>query len=494
MIKTPGQSGEMAILEQEIVETPFGPGDVIAGKYEVLNLVGTGGMGYVVSARHLELGELVALKFLRREAQANEELAERFAREARAAARIKSEHVVRVFDVGTLPDGVPFIVMEHLEGEDLGSVLERQGRLPIKTAVEYVMQACEGLASAHVNGVVHRDVKPENLFLTRQAGNIELIKILDFGISKVALGGLAGATRRQMIRTSMPMGSPIYMSPEQIRSSDTVDARTDIWSLGCVLFELLTEVTPFDAPSVMQVGAAILEQEPTRLRSLLPDAPAELEAVILRCLNKDVSKRYTNVAELAVELYAFAPRRARIFAERCNSLLAGRPLEILSTAPPPRETPKPARAEVAAVSHVARIEPSVPPAPAKANPWKGALIGLAVLGSAAAGYLTFRQVHEAPAASATLSVQPMQSEAAPERAGDGEPAAAPGAPSGADRAPAANPTEAGTENAGAASAAGAAAAKARAPNNWRPRRPAPPPPVKGKPVRTTSSDEPDVGF
>jgi serine/threonine-protein kinase len=314
---------------------PFLPGDIIAGKYEAQKLIGSGGMGYVVAALHVELGEKVALKFLRPEALVIPELIERFAREARAAAKIRSEHVARVFDVGALPDGAPFIVMEHLEGQDLCDVLHQQGPMPTKVAVEYVMQACEALAAAHAAGVVHRDIKPENLFLTRHAQGLDFIKILDFGISKVALA----QGKRSNVRTQMPLGSPVYMSPEQIRSSEQVDARTDIWSLGCVLFELLTGVVAFDEPSLMQLSAAILEHDPVPLRALVPDAPVELENVILRCLEKDVTKRYGNVAELAIALYPFAPRRSRISAERCYHALKNAGIEcpefeIVSVYPP----------------------------------------------------------------------------------------------------------------------------------------------------------------
>jgi eukaryotic-like serine/threonine-protein kinase len=330
------QSGMVALGEQA-VELPFAPGDIIAGKYQVIKLIGSGGMGFVVSATHVELGEVVALKFLRPEALLIDELVERFAREARAAAKIRSEHVARVFDVGVMPDGVPFIVMEHLAGQDLADVLQERGPLPIKVAVEYVMQACEALAAAHASGVVHRDIKPENLFLTKHAQGLDFIKILDFGISKVALA----PGKRGFVRTMMPLGSPVYMSPEQIRSSEHVDARTDIWSLGCVLFELLTGTVAFNEPSLMQLSAAILEHDPVPLRELLPDAPVELEDVVMRCLEKDVDKRYGNIAELAIALYPFAPRRSRISAERCYHALKNAGLdcpefetEIQSVFPP----------------------------------------------------------------------------------------------------------------------------------------------------------------
>jgi len=334
-------SGLVALSQQDVIEMPFAAGDVIAGKYEIEKLIGSGGMGYVVSAVHVELGERVALKFLRPEALQIEELVERFAREARAAAKIRSEHIARVFDVGALPDGVPFIVMEFLEGKDLCDLLHQSGPMPIKVAVEYAMQACEALAAAHAAGIVHRDIKPENLFLTKHAQQLDFIKILDFGISKVALA--QGKGKRANVRTQMPLGSPVYMSPEQIRSSEHVDARTDIWSLGCVLFELLTGHLAFDEPSLMQLSAAILEHEPVPLREFLPDAPPELEAVISKCLEKDANNRYGNIAELAIALYPFAPRRSRISAERCYHALKSAGIEcpdfdFNSTYPPSLES------------------------------------------------------------------------------------------------------------------------------------------------------------
>ena len=300
---------------------PFELGEVIAGKYEITGLLGAGGMGFVVSATHLDLGEAVALKFLRPEALVNDEIVARFAREARAAARIQSEYVARVFDVGNLPDGAPFIVMEHLDGKDLNELVNEQGALAPKLAVEYLLQACEALASAHANGIVHRDIKPENLFLTHRVQGMDIIKVLDFGISKVALTGSAFESRLPKVQTMAVMGSPLYMSPEQIRASEDVDARTDIWSLGCVLYELLTAQAAFDAPSLTAVSATILEKNPVPVCDLTPTVPPELELVVSRCIEKDPAKRYQNVAELAIALYPFAPRRARISAERCCYVL-----------------------------------------------------------------------------------------------------------------------------------------------------------------------------
>jgi serine/threonine protein kinase len=317
--KAAPQSGNQLAVEP--VTMPFRIGEVIAGKYEILQLIGTGGMGFVVAANHIELGEKVALKFLRTDCLSNQELVGRFAREARASVKIKSEYVARVFDVGSLVNGAPFIVMEYLEGKDLYEVVHENGPLPVKTAVEYMMQACEALAVAHATGVVHRDVKPENLFLTKRATGMDIIKVLDFGISKVALTGSVFDSNIPLVKTMMPMGSPVYMSPEQIRASSDIDPRTDIWSLGCVLFELLTGHAPFEAPSITLLTATILEQAAPLLRSQCPAAPAELEAIVAKCLEKDPNRRYQDVGELAIALYPFAPSRSRVSAERCCYVL-----------------------------------------------------------------------------------------------------------------------------------------------------------------------------
>jgi serine/threonine-protein kinase len=317
---------------------PFQPGDVVAGKYEINDLIGTGGMGFVFSATHVELGEKVALKFLRPECTTNEELVGRFAREARASVKIKSEYVARVFDVGTLPDGVPFIVMEYLEGKDLFEVVREQGPLPIKVAVEYVMQACEALAVAHANGVVHRDIKPENLFLTQRAQGMDIVKVLDFGISKVALTGSAFEHKMPLVQTMMPMGSPVYMSPEQIRASKDIDARTDIWSPAACSRAAHRE-RRVRRPHAHPAQLHHPQQSAPPLRALCPNAPLELEAIILRCLEKEATRRFHDVGELAIALYPFAPRRARISAERCCYVLKSAGLsdaefELPSVLPP----------------------------------------------------------------------------------------------------------------------------------------------------------------
>jgi serine/threonine-protein kinase len=384
----------LSSLEPGPLAVPFAVGDVVADKYKVLGVLGTGGVAYVIAALHLELGEKVALKFLRPESLVHEDVIARFASEARAVARIKSEHVAHVLDVGTLPDGAPFIVMEYLEGKDLADVLAERRRLPIKVAVDYVLQACEALACAHAAGIVHRDIKPENLFLMQVAGSVEMVKVLDFGISKSAMAGVETSGRKSA-KTMLPMGTPGYMSPEQIRACSTVDARTDIWALGCVLLELIAGQSAFEAPTQVQLGAVILEREPVALRQIMPGAPAELEAVIARCLQKDANDRFQDVAELALALYPFGPRRSRLSAERCHQVLKGEQGVVIefNSVPPPSfgggDTPlpvsstaalalEPLRSSTPATLSVIEVEY---PRPRR----RGLVAGLVVAGAAIAG-------------------------------------------------------------------------------------------------------------
>jgi serine/threonine-protein kinase len=269
-------------------------------------------MGVVVLAMHLELDERVAMKFLLPHAIANAEAAARFVREARAAVKIKSEHVARVSDVGRLDNGAPYIVMEFLEGSDLSAVLAR-GPLPCEDAVDFVLQASDAMAEAHAAGIVHRDLKPSNLFMSMRSDGTPIIKVLDFGISKVNVPDTSDAA---LTRTTTIMGSPFYMSPEQMRSSKDVDLRTDIWSLGVILYELLTGVPPFNGETLPQLVAAILSEAPQPLREKRPDIPQELEAVVLHCLEKDRERRYQSIGALAQALLHFSSRRSRHTAER----------------------------------------------------------------------------------------------------------------------------------------------------------------------------------
>jgi serine/threonine-protein kinase len=293
---------------------PFPAGTVIAGgKYRVNRLLGEGGMGWVVVATHLQLEQRVALKFMR--SAKNPEAVARFLREARAAARIQSEHVARVSDVGTLENGSPYLVMEYLEGEDLSELIEAKGALPDYLAIDYAMQACEGLAEAHAAGIIHRDLKPANLFLARRTDGSVRVKLLDFGISKLTPAP-GSQPEINMTSTQALMGSPLYMAPEQMRSSRSVDRRADIWSMGTIIYEMLTGRSPFEGSSLPEVCARILSDTPASMLESLPDLSPELDAVVLRCLEKDPTKRYPDVAALAHALGAFGTDEIRSTAQR----------------------------------------------------------------------------------------------------------------------------------------------------------------------------------
>jgi serine/threonine-protein kinase len=295
-------------------------GDVLAGKYRIERVLGEGGMGVVVAALHLQLDERVAIKFLLPGALHNPEAVARFAREARAAVKIKSEHVARVSDVGTLETGAPYMVMEFLQGRDLAAVLAHGGPLAVADAAEYVLQACEALAEAHALGIVHRDLKPANLFLATRADGSPCVKVLDFGISKLTSASSSGADFG-MTKTHAIMGSPLYMSPEQMSSTRSVDARADIWAVGAILYELTTGSVPFLADSMPLLCGMILQEAPLAPRARRPDLPEAFDRLVLRCLEKDKNKRFQNVAELAVALAPFAPRNGARSAQRISKIL-----------------------------------------------------------------------------------------------------------------------------------------------------------------------------
>ncbi len=298
---------------------PVRTGDIVAGKYRIERVLGAGAMGVVVVATHVHLEQKVAIKFLLPEVAKSTEAVARFAREARAAAKIQSEHVARVLDVATHESGVPYMVMEYLEGRDLEQTREEHGSLPVEKVVDYVLQALEALAEAHVAGIVHRDLKPANMFLARRADGSSVVKILDFGISKLASDKSAKLTHE-----SAQMGSPLYMSPEQLQRSPEVDARTDIWAIGVILQELVTGTAPFAADSLAEIVAGILSLPPLRMRLHKPEIPEGLEQVVLRCLEKSPDKRFPDVAKLAVALAPFGPERCAVSTERIVRVVSGR--------------------------------------------------------------------------------------------------------------------------------------------------------------------------
>ena len=311
---------------------PCAIGDILHGKYRVESLLGCGGMAWVFEATHIPLDARVALKVLRLNPDGdNSDAIARFRREAQAAARMSSEATARVLDVAELDGDVPFMVMERLEGCDLETVAEGHAALPQATAVDYVLQACEGLAEAHAAGIVHRDIKPSNLFLTRGADGTVRVKLIDFGVSRfvIPLG-----SHGELTQTRALIGSPTYMSPEQMRSSRRVDSRTDIWSTGVVLYALLSHGrSPFEARTLPEICAHVMDGEPKSLRSVRPDATRALERVILRCLEKDPARRFQTVADLATALVPFGPAGSDSRAERIRRIVGANAASIARKRP-----------------------------------------------------------------------------------------------------------------------------------------------------------------
>ncbi len=281
-------------------------GELIAGKYRVERVIGEGGMGTVLAAWHELLDVRVAVKVLSAELSHQPEIIARFLREARAVARLKSEHVARVMDVGLLGEGQPYIVMELLEGEDLEKRVQR-GPLPLQQAADFILQALEAMAHAHAIGIVHRDLKPANLFVTATPDGREVIKVLDFGIAKLTNAVQAdGARSGGLTGEHSTLGSPSFMAPEQVRAAPEIDRRADIWALGAIFYEMVTGRTAFDGNSVGEVFGAVLHATPTPVNEIRPDIPEGVDAVIARCLRRPVEERYADVGELARAVAPFA--------------------------------------------------------------------------------------------------------------------------------------------------------------------------------------------
>jgi serine/threonine-protein kinase len=311
---------------------------VLAGKYRVERLIGSGGIGVVAQATHLVLGRQVALKLLRSDLNDRAEVVARLAREARAAARLRGEHVTRILDVGELEGGGPYLVMEYLEGSDFRALLAEAGRFGIGDALDYVLQACEAVAEAHAAGIVHRDLKPANLFLTRGPDSAPLVKVLDFGISK-AVGPEQSAASVSLTSSASLMGTPLYMSPEQLKNAREVDVRTDLWALGAILYEFLAGRPPFVARSLPELCVMLEQQEPVSLCLLRPEVPAELGAVVERCLRKHRAERYGSVADFARALAPHASPTARLRAERIARLSGRSPAEPIDVEARPAHPP-----------------------------------------------------------------------------------------------------------------------------------------------------------
>jgi serine/threonine-protein kinase len=391
-------------------EAPVKRGDILAGKYRVESVLGVGGMGIVVEATHLELLEPRAIKLMLPEALESRESVERFLREARAASRLKSEHVARVHDVGHLDDGAPYMVMEFLEGTDLRTQVKERGRIPVDEATLYALQVCEALAEAHANGIVHRDLKPANLFLAVRPDGAPCVKVLDFGVSKII-----GANDFEMTRTQTILGSPSYMSPEQMRSARTVDARTDIWSLGVILYRMITGQLPFRGENMTELVASVLSSKVVLPSRVVEGLPKGLDEVVLRCLERDLDKRYANVGELSSALLPFAPEIGQLSAERVARVLAGISLGG-DTLPGGRRSSKgnisaPILPRAVSGTPSPWSSPAETPGHISMRPRTLALIGLGIAGVVSLGFLLMMGSRAAPtqqvaAAAPTGSAQP----------------------------------------------------------------------------------------
>jgi serine/threonine-protein kinase len=281
---------------------PVARGEVLAGRYVLGPILGEGGMGVVIEAHHLALDVPIAIKLIRSDLKNDEEFVLRFVNEARAAALLKGDHIARVYDVGQLDSGEPYLVMERLEGVGLEEYLKSNGPLEADHAVALALEVCEGLAEAHAVSLVHRDIKPANLFLSHRPEGRSVVKILDFGIAK----RLVDRARCSLTNPAKSLGSPWYMSPEQMADPSRVDQRADIWSLGVLIYELLTNEHPFDGEGIPEVCGKVLSASAPSLSDVRPDIDPELDAVVRRCLEKDPDDRFQTVRALAESLAPFA--------------------------------------------------------------------------------------------------------------------------------------------------------------------------------------------
>ncbi len=278
-------------------------GMVLEGKYEVIRRIGEGGMGEVYEGRHRVIGRRVAVKFLRGEYARDPEVALRFENEARVAGGSEHENIAGVYDVGALADGTRYLVMEFIDGEDVDKLVQREAPLSVARSVFIVIQACRALDVVHQRGIVHRDLKPANLFLARRADKTDLVKVLDFGIAK-----LKPADGQPGTKTGTAIGTAHYMSPEQARGERAVDMRSDVYSLGVILYELLSGKKPHDGDSLLSILHKVMTQPPVPLGSVRSGLPHALHAVVRRAMAADVAERYATVAEFGDALLPFAGR------------------------------------------------------------------------------------------------------------------------------------------------------------------------------------------
>jgi serine/threonine-protein kinase len=293
-----------------IPEALLAGSELVAGRYRLEQVLGMGGMGYVVAATDVApegRSQRVAVKFMLPDAMKSASLHRRFVREVEAIGRLRSEHVCRLLDAGRLPDGAPFMVMEHLVGSDLERLVADRGALPLWEAADYTLQILDAIAEAHGQGIIHRDLKPANVFLAQLDDGAAVIKVLDFGVAKAADGLHSTAT-------DSLMGSPSFMAPEQIVSSKRVDERADIYSIGSILYYLLTGRPPFEAEQLPALCLKVLSEDPIPPTAYRQDLPPEVDDIVLTCMAHDADGRYPNAAELAYAIMGFASDRCRPLA------------------------------------------------------------------------------------------------------------------------------------------------------------------------------------
>jgi serine/threonine protein kinase len=314
----------MSTLVSQSLDVGLAPGTIVGNKYRIDGLLGAGGMGVVLSATHLELDAPVAIKVVREDLAENEAVVASLLFEARVAARMRGSHIVRVLDVARLETGAPYIVMERLQGSDLATVLAERRTLSVTDAVSYLLQACEGLGEAHQLGLIHRDLKPENLFLATTPEGV-VLKILDFGISKDIGRSIQAGNRPTLTKAGSPVGSPYYMSPEQMCASPKLDARADIWSLGAILFEFVTGRCPFQAGTPSLLCSKVMIEPAPSLLTYASTAPAQLDAIVQRCLQKEPTDRFQTVTELALALRDFLHEEQIAAARALRSTTGGDP-------------------------------------------------------------------------------------------------------------------------------------------------------------------------
>jgi tRNA A-37 threonylcarbamoyl transferase component Bud32 len=301
-------------------------GTVLSERYTIVRRIGEGGMGAVYEARHTIIGKRVAIKVLLEKFLENQELVARLLQEARMASSIGHENIVDVTDYGTTNDGRAFVVMEFLDGESLAQLVIRDAPLPVERSLTILRQVASALSAAHAKGIVHRDVKPENIYLVRR-GELDFVKVVDFGVSKAVHVREEGSECQRLTRTGTVLGTPLYMSPEQARGGEDVDHRADIWSAGLLLYECLTGEVPFRANNYLGVISQVLTQETVPPSQLRPELgfPAAVDRVVMRALDKDRDKRYQQMREFERDL---------------ERLLAGDSNVALREAPEPSEAPR----------------------------------------------------------------------------------------------------------------------------------------------------------